>query len=304
MNVFASLNKRRVFMTFGLVCIALLCGQVMQTYWENPLARIDNSKVRALPIDPAADNLQRPPKMLGRVRSSFVSNVEAVAKPAAAACIPQLKLKTAPGAMIDMTFLGCKERMVVISHGGIQVTAKTNAAGKLRQSIPALDVTALVTVSFEDDAIESTINVKDADMYQHVAILWNGPQTLQMHAFEFGAKRNQFGHVWAGAPKSPQRATRGNGGYLTRLGDGSGTSAEIYSFPAGQSQNRGVIRLMVEAGVTPSNCGKQVDAVALQSGPLGGMNATEVALKMPQCDGIGQVVRLQNLFQDMRLAMR
>lgn len=303
MNVFASLKRRRVFMTCGVVAIALLCGQVMQSYGDNPLSRISNSKTRALPTDPAASNLERPPRMPGRVRTSFVTNVQEVAQPAAA-CIPQLKLKNAPGAMIDMTFLGCKERIVVVAHNGVQVTAKTNAAGRLQQSIPALHETAVVTVSFEGDAIESTLTVPDANMYQHVAIVWSGRQTLQMHAFEFGAKRNQFGHVWAGAPKSPQRATRGNGGYLTRLGDGSGTSAEIYSFPAGQTENRGVIRLLVEASVTPENCGKQIDAVAFQSGPLGGIDATEVALKMPQCDDIGQVVRLQNLFQDMRLAMR
>lgn len=304
MNVFASLNKRRVFMTCGVLGIALLCGQVMESYGDNPLVRMDNSKVRALPPDPAASNLERPPRMPGRVRTSFVSDIQAVAKPAIAACIPQLNLKNAPGALIDMTFLGCRERTVVITHSGIQVTAKTNAAGKLQQRIPALDETARVTVSFEGDAIASTLTVPDANMYQHVAIVWNGDQNLQMHAFEFGAKRDQFGHVWAGAPKSPQRATRGNGGYLTRLGDGSGTSAEIYSFPAGQTQNRGVIRLVAEAGVTPANCGKQINALALQTGPLGGIDATEVALKMPQCDGIGQVVRLQNLFQDMRLALR
>ena len=303
MRVFASLNKRRFLMTCGVIGIALLCGQVMQSLGPNPLERVDNTKARPLPADPAANALKPPPKMPGRVKAANVVNIRTVAK-LDPACIPQLKLKRAPGAMIDLTFQGCKQRMVTLNHGALQVTAKTNAAGALRQRLPALDQRASVTVSFDGDAIQSTINVPDADTYQHVAILWQGTQTLQMHAFEFGAKRNQFGHVWAGAPKSPQRATRGNGGFLTKLGDGSGTSAEIYSFPAGQTQNRGVIRLVVEADVTAANCGQQINAIALQTGPLGGIDSTEVALKMPQCDDIGSMVRLQNLFQDMRLAMR
>jgi hypothetical protein len=161
-----------------------------------------------------------------------------------------------------------------------------------------------VSITFDGETIDSAIAVPDADDFQHVAIVWDGPQLLRLHAFEFGAKRDQFGHVWAKAPKSPDRATRGTGGFLTRLGDGNGTSAEIYSFPAGQSRNTGVVRLVVEADVTPSNCGHQVEALALQTDPLGGMDVTEVALKMPQCEAVGRVVRLQNLFQDMRLAGR
>lgn len=303
MKIFASLNKRRVFMTCGVLGIALLCGQVMQAIGANPLDRIDRSQAKPLPSDPAASNLQQPPKMPGRVKAALFTKVQAVAK-TDIACIPQLKLDRAPGAMIELTFLGCEEKTVRISHGGVQTSTKTNSAGELRQSIPAMEETAQVTVIFDDDVIESTIKVPDASMYKRVAIVWSGAQSLQMHAFEFGAKRHQFGHVWAGAPKSPKRATRGSGGFLSKLGDGSGASAEVYSFPAEQSQNQGVVRLVVEADVTPLNCGKQIDAVALQSGILGGIDITEVALKMPQCDGIGQVVRLQNLFQDMRLAMR
>ena len=303
MRVLASLNKRRVFMTCGVIGIALLCGQVMQSLGANPLERADNAKVRQLPVDPAANALKPPPRMPGRVKADSVVKIRTVAK-TDTNCIPQLKLSRAPGAMIDLVLKGCKAGTVVVSHGAVEIAEKTNAAGELRQSIPALDQKARVTVSFDGDAIQSAIDVPDAETYQHVAILWQGTQTLQMHAFEFGAKRDQFGHVWAGAPKSPQRAMRGNGGFLTRLGDGSGASAEIYSFPAAQSQNRGVIRLVVEANVTPANCGQQINAIALQTGLLGRLDTTEVALKMPQCDAVGRQVRLQYLFQDMRLALR
>ncbi|NNE88488.1 MAG: hypothetical protein HKN27_10470 [Silicimonas sp.] len=301
MRIIASLDRRRVIMTCGVILVALLCGQVMQSFADNPLNR--REKARSLPKDPAAAILSPPPVMQGRARAAEVVQIEAAAKPDTL-CIPQLGLKRAAGGMIDLSFNGCKARQVVLRHGEVEITAATDASGMLERRIPAFSQKARVSVSFDGETIQSKIEIPDAAEFQHVAIVWNGKQTLRMHAFEFGAKRNQFGHVWAGAPKTPKRATRGNGGFLTRLGDGSGTSAEIYTFPAGQSRTKGVVRLMVEADVTPSNCGQQIDALALQTGPLGGMDATEVALKMPQCDAVGRVVRLQNLFQDMRLAGR
>ena len=303
MRFFASLDKRRVFMTIGVVCVAFLAGHATQSFYSNPLTSTDNSGVRPLPDDPDASGLLRPPVMEGRTNVPKVSRIKAVSKPDDA-CIPQLKLKRVPGAMIDLTFNGCEAGKVVLLHGLVEVTTTTDASGQMSQRIPAFEPDARVAVIFKGETLAATLEVPEADDFQHVAIVWNGAQTLRMHAFEFGAKRNQFGHVWAGAPKSPKRAMRGNGGFLTRLGDGTGATAEIYSFPAGQSRNKGVVRLIVEADVTPDNCGRQVDALALQTGPLGGISTTEVALKMPQCDVVGRVVRLQNLFQDMRLAGR
>ena len=301
MKFLASLNRRRVFMTCGVLLVALACGQAMQSLSDNPLTRHD--KGTALPSDPAATNLAPPPVMPGRTQKARVVRIEAVSRPNTE-CIPQLTLKRAPGAMLDLSFVGCKARQLVLRHGDVEITTATDSSGRFERRIPALFSEARVSITFDGETIDSAIAVPDADDFQHVAIVWEGPQLLRLHAFEFGAKRDQFGHVWAKAPKSPDRATRGTGGFLTRLGDGNGTSAEIYSFPAGQSRNTGVVRLVVEADVTPSNCGHQVEALALQTDPLGGMDVTEVALKMPQCEAVGLVVRLQNLFQDMRLAGR
>ena len=303
MKLLASLKKRRVLVACAVLCVALLCGQIMQSLGDHPLDRIENTQLKSIPSDPEVSELKHPLRLPGRVKSQTVQKIRTVALPNAA-CIPQLKLQRAPGAMIDLSFIGCKARTVILSHGDLSVSVKTNAAGKLKQRIPAFERDAVVSVSFDEDQIGSSIEVPDAESYRHVVMIWSGDQILNMHAFEFGAKRDQFGHVWAGAPKSVKRATRGNGGFMTRLGDGSGRSAEVYSFPSMLSQQSGVVRLVVEAAVTPKSCEKQIAAVALQTGAMGSMGTTEVALKMPQCDSIGQVVRLQNLFQDMRLAMR
>jgi hypothetical protein len=170
--------------------------------------------------------------------------------------------------------------------------------------LPALGNKVTLTVDVAGATLEAATEVAEASWFRHAAILWDGRQDLRINAYEFGARKSQFGHVWSGAPKSPSRASRGSGGYLTRLGDENGASAEIYSFPAGHTPLKGVVRLVVEAKVTRDNCGREVRATALQTGPLGRPSETEVELVLPDCDRLGEIIQLQNLLQDMRLAGR
>ena len=201
-------------MTCGVLLVALACGQVMQSLGDNPLTR--NEKGTALPSDPAATHLAPPPVMQGRTQNERVVRIKVVSHPEMA-CIPQLKLKRAPSAMIDLSFIGCKARQLVLRHGDVEITTATDSSGHLERRIPAFSSEVRVSVAFDGETIESAITIPDADDFQHVAIVWKGPKLLHLHAFEFGAKHDQFGHVWAKAPKSPERASRGTGGFLTSV---------------------------------------------------------------------------------------
>ena len=153
--------------------------------------------------------------------------------------------------------------------------------------------------------MEGSVATPDAGMLQHVILAWSDAPTFQISAFEFGAHAREDGHVWSGAPAVPERALRGAGGFLTRIGIAGGAGFEIYSFPSdGVAGASGVVRLSVDAKVTDENCGRLARAAAYQTGFRGGLMPTEVAFSMPGCDRVGDVVRLQNLFRDMRLASR
>ena len=315
MRFFASLDKRRWGMVLATLALAFLCGHIMQTVLtdgsdfaiidEGPDAAPELKKdeePRALPVPPAATLvpiLQRPPVLPERVG-------EPHAKLEDTGCTPRLAVDAAPAATVRIQLEApCHaQKRVLIRQGNVAAWAITDADGALLLRMPALSGRPVIKVALDGRNLVGSTNVPDADAFRHVAILWSGEQALRINAYEFGAQKSQFGHVWSGAPKSPSRAARGSGGFMTRLGDGEGEAVEIYSFPAGQSATRGIVRLVVEAETTDANCGVRIHATALQSNLLGELSPTEVTLNMPDCDRVGEIVRLQNLFQDMRLAGR
>lgn len=316
MGFFASLDKRRWVTVLATLLLAFLSGHVMQTVLADradvattedgpdagPALRDADEGRKALPVPPAATLIPiilRPPVMPDRVDEPHASTERE-------GCTPVLVVSAAPAATVRLQLEAPCHALETVSvqQGDIQADVKVGENGSLQLRMPALSERPVVQVEMSDRELVSTAKVPDANQFQHVAIQWEGRQELRINAYEFGARKSQFGHVWSGAPKSPARAVRGTGGFLTRIGNGSGRSAEIYSFPAGQSAARGVIRLEAEAITTRDNCAVTVLATALQTGPLGDLSPTEVRLTMPDCDRVGEIVRLHNLFQDMRLAGR
>lgn len=304
MRLFSSLNTRRWPTVLATLVIASACGHLTQAVWgrtvsEPALATV--TEPGPLPSAPHGTymQLQRPPVMADRAAAT-ATEVEDQS------CRPQLNITPAPAATLHVEVSAPCHGLarVHVTQGQITASMATDKEGVLRVRLPALTSDPLIEVSIAGTKLAARTEVADAEAYEHVALQWSGTQMLGINAYEFGAQQSQFGHVWAGAPKSPARASRGSGGFLIRIGDGQGKSAEIYSFPAGTASTRGVIRLVAEAKVTHENCGRRVSAIALQSSLMTKLRPTEVAITVPGCGQIGETVSLQNLFQDMRLARR
>ncbi len=64
------------------------------------------------------------------------------------------------------------------------------------------------------------------------------------------------------------------------------------------------MRLVVEGAVTSTSCGQIARAKAIQPTAFRRQSETDVEVALPDCDRIGEVVLLQNLLRDMRLAGR
>lgn len=306
MRIFKSLDKRRWGTALITLVLAFSSGYITQHVLaeRGPAVMVSQPSAEPgpMPLAPVATlrpQLARPPILANRV-------AQPASRPENQGCKPQLSVTPAPAATLRIE-LGAPCHglaRVHVTQGDVTASMATDKTGGLSLRIPAFSTEPEVSISIAGMKLTATAKVPEAEFFDHVALQWSGSQDLRINAYEFGAQKSQFGHVWSGAPKSPARATRGSGGFLTRLGDGLGNSAEIYSFPAGQSSHRGVIRLVAEAKVTRENCGRRVKATALQSSAISTLRPTEVAVTLPGCDAIGQTVRLQNLFQDMRLAER
>lgn len=326
MEFFASLGRRRVVTAVVALLVAFGAGILMQHILVDgtPMATVDELPDAApslrsagqspgLPTPPAATlvpMLPPPPVLPDRVDNPgpVLPEVwdDARMSPFGFNCDPELSLTLGKAAMIEARlFAPCDQgQRVTFRHGALEIDMVTDPFGRAATMMPALDISAGVAAILARETVSSQVRVSDARAFSRVVLVWEGPQHLQMNAYELGARRGESGHIRAGRAKTPSRAERGTGGFLVNLGDGSGRSAEVYSFPTGHSPLRGIVELIVEADVTKETCGRMARATALQTSPLGGMTTTDVRVTLPDCDRVGDVIELKNLLQDMRLAGR
>jgi hypothetical protein len=84
------------------------------------------------------------------------------------------------------------------------------------------------------------------DRIERVALAWDAPVRLELHALEFGAGLGSSGHVFSGNAKDFSSVRRSGGGYLTRFAavGGIGQSVEIYTHWRGGAT--GVVRMMID----------------------------------------------------------
>lgn len=326
MSSLSIFGKRRILTAVSALAIAMGAGYLMQGVLatQTPLATVEDMPDAArilrsgrdpkpLPTPPAATLmpiLLAPPVMPDRVQRPEAAPPQlwkdSQLSPFGFSCDPELSLKLRDAAMLDIRlFAPCDpETVVTLRQGALSIDLETDAFGRVETAMPALSTTSEILVDTGRRILRETMSVPEALEFSRVILTWEGPRILKMNAYEFGARRGESGHIWAGSSKTPSRALRGTGGFLVDLGDGAGRSAEVYTFPTGYSPLRGIVELIVEADVTEDTCGHMAKAIALQTGPLGGLSETDVRVTLPDCDRIGDVLELKNLLQDMRLAGR
>ena len=223
-------------------------------------------------------------------------------------CTVALKAETKGAALVRLALAApCRgDEQVTIQHEAISFTGLTSPDGNLEVTVPALVARAEFFAFFADgEGIAADAEVPEIVDFDRVAVTWSGNTGLQIHAREFGAGYGEEGHVWSGKPMTPANALMAQGGFISRLGDGVGTTpkmGEVYTFPRTAIHNTGAVELTIEAEISALNCGRRINATSLQSN--GDQPATVVALDLavPGCDAVGDLVMLDSLFTDLRIA--
>lgn len=313
MRFFASLDRRRWITAGVTLLLAFLSGFLMQHVLidREPVAAVGGApdaarklrqteEPKPLPVPPAATLvpiLLQPPILPDRVD-------EARAPGDSRGCEPRLTVEAAPAATLQVHLdAPCHANTrFVLRQRPLSAALSTDGAGRWRARLPAMSSTPVVEVVLGAERLTVGAEVPEAEDYHHAALQWDGPQHLFINAYEFGAEEGTDGHVRPGAPAGPDRALKGEGGYLTSLGDGAGPGFAVYSFPLSGVSASGVVRIAVDAEIAEGTCGRNLGALAFQTGPAGRLSSTELALAMPGCERAGHALRLQNLFRDMRLA--
>lgn len=310
-------DKKQVYIAAGTFAAAMSVGFVMQ----NSSA----SASRTMPvIEPTPAALREAPWAPLVVVAPRVGDAEAVVYPAALSVPSVAKRPTlsrpdrsteAVSEVCDVALTGTvadkatvdlhvnapcfASQRATLHHGGMMFTFVTDAAGAADLSVPALstDATYIVSVGVQNGAL-ATFAVPEADMYDRAILQWQGAQNFDMHAYENGAEYGANGHVWRDHPSDD-----GAMGYMMSLGDEAVSEAllaQVYTLPKGAPVD--TVAFEVEATITPANCGRDITAQSLQMLGAASVSAVDLVITMPNCEAVDDVLILQNMFRDLKLA--
>ncbi len=220
------------------------------------------------------------------------------------ACGREMDLAVITDAIIEITLLApCNpNQRLVVRHDGLAITAKTTASGSAFLQIPALNSTGDVRLRFADNTeIIGAIPVPEMAGKRRFAVEWMATDTFGLHAFENGAGYNGVGHISATNPGKLPLSAKPDGGYLMILGEADVVQpmlAEVYTYP----QDKTVpTEVSVEAEVSAQTCGREIlgEVISSQDGIA---KVSDLALAMPDCSALGDVLVLNNLVSDLTLA--
>lgn len=191
---------------------------------------------------------------------------------------------------------------VSIVHSGLRLSARTDAMGLLTLDIPAFETPAYFSVTFADGTEDGVlVTLPDLGQFDRIGLSWQDDMALELHAMEFGASYGGDGHVWQGAPASADAAITASGGFLSVIDTGL-SHAQIYTLPRAILAENETVRLSIDAPVTAENCARPLAARTLRTEAAGRVDVTDLTFTYPSCDGVGDVLVLQNLLDDLRLA--
>ena len=225
------------------------------------------------------------------------------------ACSIKASALVEAGAMVrlDVTAPCLPNERTVVHHNGMMFTAVTDETGSLSTLVPALSETAVLIVEFANgEGAVATAEVASLMFYDRVVLQWAGSTGFGLHAREYGADYGSIGHVWSGAAREVTAAALGEGGFLTRLGEEDALApliAEVYTFPTGSASRGGDIALSVEAEVTAENCGQDIEAQSLEVQADGSLHTQYLTLAVPDCSSVGDFLVLNNLVDDLKIAL-
>ena len=195
---------------------------------------------------------------------------------------------------------------VTIHHSGMMFTETTAADGSLKVLVPALNSQAFFMFAFADgDGTSVEKHVDGLEFYDRVVVQWKGDLGFELHAREFGADYGTAGHVWENAARDMSVAAKGEGGFLTVVGDKVAPEpllAQVYTFPTGTARETGAVTLSVESEVTKINCGRDIQAQSLEMRDSGKLKSQNLTLSVPGCDAVGDFLVLNNLLEDLKVA--
>jgi hypothetical protein len=165
--------------------------------------------------------------------------------------LPALVLDVKPAGLTEVIIEApCQANTVAeLAYDGLRFGIALDTAGNGSIAAVGVQRASDAVVRFDDgETLEFNIPFADMERIDRVALVWEMPVDLELHAFEFGASPLSPGHVRPDQPRSFAEVRRRGGGYLTKyrpVGD-IGQRIEVYSFWRRHSGDTGVVDLKLD----------------------------------------------------------
>ena len=237
------------------------------------------------------------PPSLGTIQSNPING-----------CQTSLVAKRQPAAMIELTISApcLLEEEFVVQHESLIISGITDDEGTAVIVAPALLAQASFSVAF-DNVLEATteVFVPEIRQYDRAVLQWQTADNMRLHALEGDAAIGDMGHIWSASIHTAEDARAGKHGFVVFLGSTETEilhQAEVYTFPSGRASRDGGVTLMIGVGVTENNCAREIDAATIQTSAGQILAQSDVIVRMPACDQVGEVAFLDDKFTDLQLA--
>ena len=180
---------------------------------------------------------------------------------------PALVVEAGPGAMTEVIVDSpCHAGAVAeLVYDGLRFAIPLDVRGAGSLAVPGFQRTSQAELSIRprnaaeavaEDSIAFEIAFRDIERVERVAVVWEEPADLALHALEFGAATGSAGHVRPGQPRSLGEVRPEGGGWLesyAAAGD-AGQRIDVYSYWRRYGGPSGVVKLGLAPGEAP--CGE------------------------------------------------
>lgn len=211
------------------------------------------------PAPPPATPPATPPESpKSTTTAAALSPAMSAAKPPLACADPEITTTALDGGRMGLAIKAAchKNEDVRLAYGGATFVHRLDGNGKLDLVLDCFAGDAKpAELTFADNAPKSIpIVANDLARVSKVAILWQAPVNLDLHAFEYAALAGQRGHIFAGTPgsaaaalKETEAGPRGRG-FMSTASDGktSGDKVEVYTFFNRDDQTTGAVDFAID----------------------------------------------------------
>lgn len=250
-------------------------GQIGRTVAAEPEIPIDPDQVATLPKDdqvpvqPVPGVQKAPDIPVEDDSAGIVFDPDQVAglPQATDQCLtpPALTIEPRPAGQTYLVMVSpCHAGSVAeLAYSGLRLAIPIDNAGRGEISVLGFEAESDVTLALPDgEVIEFRMPFQGMQRVNRVALVWDLPVVLDLHAREFGAKFGSRSHVWRGNALSPDTARLIGGGYLQTHNAlyGIGQNAQIYTYLSTGGSSAGVIDLQIDFtsrkdDLTDATCG-------------------------------------------------